>query len=245
MLRHKLKHAIYTWRTAKSLRGLFQRECPVCMFKGWFLPAGTPPRVDARCPKCWSLERHRLLKLWLNSAPNSVKGRVLHFAPEPAVADFIQPLATQYVSADLKQGEADIALNIEKTGLPSASFDCVVCSHVLEHVDDKAALAEIGRILAPSGIAILMVPIVEGWEKTFEDTALSTPAARRLFYGQADHIRFYGRDFRDRVLSAGFSLSEFTAAEPNVSRYSLCRGEKVFVARKPPIRGVQVDAPSI
>jgi SAM-dependent methyltransferase len=186
-----------------------------------------------------------LLKLWLNSAPNSVRGRILHFAPERAVGDLLKPLATQYVSADLEQGKADIALNIEKTGLPSASFDCVVCSHVLEHVNDKAALAEIGRILAPNGIAILMVPIIEGWENTFEDAAFSTPAARMRFYGQADHVRFYGRDFRDRVLSAGFSLSEFTAAEPNVSRYSLLRGEKVFVARKPPIRDGQVDEPSI
>ena len=239
-----LKRAIYTWRAAGSLRGLFPRECPVCMFKGRFIPHGIPPRADARCPKCGSVERHRLLKLWLDSAPNSIRGRVLHFAPEPAVADFLKPLATQYVSADLKQGKADIALNIEKTGLPSASFDCVMCSHVLEHVDDKAALAEIWRILAPNGIAILMVPIIEGWENTFEDATISTPAARMRFFGQSDHVRLYGADFRGRVLSAGFSLSEFTAAEPNVSRYSLYRGEKVFVARKPPIHGTQRDARS-
>lgn len=232
MFRRKLNRAMYTWRAIRSLRGIFERECPVCLFKGRFLPHGLPPRADARCPTCGSVERHRLFKLWLNKTPTAVHGRLLHFAPERAIAALLKPLVSKYVSADLRPGRADVALNIEKTGLPTGSFDCVVCSHVLEHVDDHAALAEMQRILAPNGIAVLMVPIVEGWEKTFEDASISTEAARQRFYGQGDHVRFYGADFRDRVLAAGFSLSEFTAIEPDVSRHSLTRGEKIFVARK-------------
>ena len=109
----------------------------------------------------------------------------------------------------------------------------MVCSHVLEHVNDRKALRELKRILRPSGTAILMVPIVEGWDTTYEDPSVSSPEGRDLHFGQSDHIRFYGRDFRDRVRDAGFELTEFTAEEPDVSRYGLLRGDKVFFARRP------------
>lgn len=46
------------------------------------------------------------------------------------------------------------------TGFPDASFDLVVCSDVIEHVDDpNAMLVEIRRLLVPGGRTIITTPI--------------------------------------------------------------------------------------
>ncbi|MES1156105.1 MAG: methyltransferase domain-containing protein, partial [Pseudorhodoplanes sp.] len=107
-----------------------------------------------------------------------------------------------------------------------------ICLHVLEHVDDKAAIAELYRVVRPGGLLIAMFPIVEGWDETFEDSTKSSAEERLLYFGQHDHARFFGRDARVRLAMPGFVVEEFTAVEPYVSRYGLMRGEKVFLCRR-------------
>lgn len=205
------------------------RHCPVCGHKGPFRPFGG--RRDARCPSCRTLERHRFLKLVTEREP-VIRGRLLHFAPEAAVAGFLRADAEEYVSADL-MAAADLKLNIEALDLPDRAFDTILCSHVLEHVDDAKALAELYRVLNPGGVAILAVPLVDGWEETYEDPSIRSPAERRLHFGQHDHVRIYGRDFRARVRAAGFTLEERTALGPDCVRHALIRGDKIFLATRP------------
>ena len=108
----------------------------------------------------------------------------------------------------------------------------VIANHVLEHVNDRAALAELCRVLRPGGLAVLTAPVVEGWDRTDEDPALDTEA-RAIRYGDPDHRRLYGRDIRERIRAAGFALSEFAAVEPDVSTHALHRGERLFLAERP------------
>jgi ubiquinone/menaquinone biosynthesis C-methylase UbiE len=70
--------------------------------------------------------------------------------------------------------EETLNLDLEAIALPDDSIDVVVASHVLEHVDDKKALAEIRRVLRSDGVAPLMVPIVEGWDSTYVDPSITT-----------------------------------------------------------------------
>jgi SAM-dependent methyltransferase len=192
------------------------------------------------CPDCGSLERHRALKLWFDGNSNIFhSASVLHFAPEACVTRFIKPAAMKYATADLEVGRGDLTLNIERIDLPDKQFEIIICSHVLEHVDDRAALRELRRIVKNGGRLILMVPIIEGWTETYENSALSGEADRTLYYGSNDHLRFYGADFREKVEGAGLALTEFTAVEPHVAKYGLLRGEKVFVA----YRGDENDIP--
>lgn len=210
-----------------------EHECSLCGHVGRFFPFGNPPRRGAACGKCDSKERHRLMALWVAANLDTVNGaRVLHFAPERYLEKLFRTPALEYRSADLTPGRADTVLNIEDINLPESSVDLVVCSHVLEHVDDAKALSEMYRILAPGGLALLMFPIVEGWAHTYEDPAHVSAADRTKYYGQFDHVRMFGRDVRDRIANAGFDLSEFIAEEPDVSRYGLGRGLKIFVAAK-------------
>jgi 2-polyprenyl-3-methyl-5-hydroxy-6-metoxy-1,4-benzoquinol methylase len=50
--------------------------------------------------------------------------------------------------------------DVERLPFADASFDKILCSHVLEHVlDDRAVLHEIQRVLKPEGRAVLAIPL--------------------------------------------------------------------------------------
>jgi SAM-dependent methyltransferase len=209
-------------------------ECPCCGHVGVFLPASLMP--SWQCPKCFSLHRHRLLALAMGEGfVDFAELDILHFAPEDVVSRLIRRLnPAAYRTADLEPGRGELVLDIEKIELPDASLDRVIAVHVLEHVDDRAALSEIRRILRPGGSLIAMVPIIEGWEETYEDAAVQTAKAQEAHFGQPTHVRYYGRDFRDRLSEAGFSVTEFTAGGADSVRYRLKRGCKVFRAVRLP-----------
>ncbi len=234
MLRTYYRSFKYLSRSIRRSLGKFPRECSLCGYRGKFLGYGYPYVCDIYCPKCGSLERHRLLCL-ADREQRFFKGKdVLHFAPEIAIRKLILAQNPKsYVTADLFAEGVDRKENIEALTIEDNAFDVVVCLHVLEHVDDRAAISELYRVLRPGGLLIAMFPIVEGWDTTFEDPSKSSPADRLLYFGQHDHVRYFGRDARLRLATPGFVVDEYTAVEPNVSRYGLTRGEKIFLCRRP------------
>jgi len=221
-------------RSLRAFQNQPDAECSCCGYLGKFATYGYQARLGVVCPRCGSADRHRLLKLAADARFFDLTGcRVLHFAPEPSVTRLVESFRTaEYVTADIKPGRASIVLNIETIDLPSKSVDVVLASHVLEHVNDRKALLEIHRILAPKGRVIAMVPLVEGWASTYEDPTKSSDLERASHFGQPDHVRYYGADFRDRIREAGFGLAEFTADGATSVRYRLNRGEKVFLGTK-------------
>jgi SAM-dependent methyltransferase len=233
-LRYALALPPYVLSVAPRLLGDKPYECPVCRTHARFLAFGQPPVYNARCVNCGSQSRHRLIALAIEQMSlASPEDRLLHFAPEPPLAPLLRRHVGTYVAADLDPNTADLVLNIENIDQPDGSVDIVVVNHVLEHVDDAKALSEIFRVLRPGGRLIATVPLIEGWDATYENPEVVEPAARAAHFGQWDHVRFYGRDFRDRMRAAGFELSEFVADGEAVVRYSLLRGERVFIGRKP------------
>jgi SAM-dependent methyltransferase len=218
-------------KAIRSVRPLHPRTCPICGYTGFFGFFGRPPRLDAQCPRCSSLERHRLFWLWLEENERALSEPILHFAPEKALEENLRRIYAAYKTADFAF-PADLKLNIEKIDLPDKSMGTVICNHVLEHVNDALALKEIKRILRDDGLFIVSVPIVEGWDHSYENAAIRDPALREVHFGQSDHVRFYGRDFRNRLMTGGFSIDEITAEAEQAVRYGLVRGEKFFVCRK-------------
>jgi SAM-dependent methyltransferase len=223
----------YLFAIGRRLNGTRECQCPMCGFVGRFAGVGHPPRYDAICPNCGSAERHRLQYLAIARleliAPSL---RVLHFAPETCLAQWLRTQPVDYLTADLREGLADIRLDMENIALPDESFDRVIANHVLEHVDDKRAVREIFRILRKGGRLIATVPLIEGWDRTYEDAAIATAAEREVHYGQDDHVRYYGRDFRDRLAGAGFAVTEFTCDGAETIKFGLLRGERVFIGTK-------------
>lgn len=186
-------------------------ECPVCgkHFRK-FLPYGYGEAMDNRlCPNCLSLERHRLLWLYLKEKTGFFTDelKVLHFAPEqPFLKKFKSLKNLDYTTADLDSPIADLHLDVTKIDLPDNTYDVVICNHVLEHVDNvDNAFSEIKRILKPNGWAILMVPINPNVD-TFEDPTITDPKERQRLFGQYDHVRQFGRDYADVLAKAGFKV---------------------------------------
>ncbi len=208
-----------------------ERLCPICGYRGAFSPVRHKPAIW--CPQCDSRPRHRLMRLWMDRALALPPGaEVIHFAAEPWVRGWMEARGARYRTADITDA-FDLRLDIEAMDLADGCLDLLIANHVLEHVDDARALAEIARVLKPGGRALLTVPLVEGWDETYEVPGLDA-ATRAERYGDPDHRRFYGRDFRDRIRAAGLALSEFAATEPDVSAHGLHRGERVFIAGRAP-----------
>jgi SAM-dependent methyltransferase len=205
-----------TGRLARRLRAALYRgsahACPVCAgeFRR-FRPTGRPRRQNAKCPGCGSRERDRFAVLLLRERadlqlPFPDRARILHIAPERGVADVLRGWpGVAYLSADVRPGRAMVVMDVTRIDRPDASFDGIWCSHVLEHVpDDRAAMAELRRVLAPGGWAVIGVPIAA--ERTVEDPSVSSPAERARRFGQHDHVRRYGMDVVGRLEEAGFAV---------------------------------------
>ena len=224
----------YTARTLWRFRGTRICSCPCCGQSGRFRAFGHPPRYDSECRRCRSLERHRLLALAIaHGAIRVQESDVLHFAPEAAVTSLVRPGTKSYETADLNAPHVDHSVDMQGTGLPGASWDVVLALHVLEHVpDDARALQELHRLLRPGGTLVVMVPIVEGWPDTDEGGPATSPSVRLQRFGQHDHVRLYGRDFRKRIADAGFQLSEFTGSPSECVDHGLIRGETIFLAER-------------
>jgi SAM-dependent methyltransferase len=208
------------------------RECPICGFRGRFWSYGVLPRADALCPQCLSIERHRLFQLFLaRRGGRWLAGkRVLHFAPEGFIRERLGRLAI-YVTADVAGGGVDCRCRMEAMPFVDRLFDVVIAHHVLEHVeDDGRAMREIRRVMARDGVAILSVPIIQGWHRTYEDDRIQRPEERRAHFGQEDHKRLYGRDFVKRLSRAGFAVEVFQADPKSEVTFGLQRGDQLFIA---------------
>ena len=208
-------------------------ECPICggHFRK-FLPYGYGEAMDNRlCPKCLSLERHRLLWLYLKEKTGFFTDnlKVLHFAPEqPFLKRFRALKNLDYTTADIDSPIADLNLDVTEMNIPDNQYDVLICNHVLEHVDNvDKAFSEIKRVLKPGGWAILMVPINPDVD-TFEDPSVTDPEERKRLFGQYDHVRQFGRDYADVLSKAGFKVTadRLYYALPDEKR------EKMHLARK-------------
>lgn len=233
---------------AVPLAGLFYRgrgvECPVCGGKfRKFLPYGyVEPRPNALCPRCLSLERHRLLWLYLTRETDLLKGypRTLHIAPEVCIMRRLKPRFAghpgQYVTADLESPLADLHFDVQRIPFSDASVDVILCNHLLEHVaDDRQALRELHRVLRPGGWGIVLSPVERDYERTYEDDTITDPEERTRIFGQYDHRRIYGADYTDRLREAGFDAADIDYAaalgEDERRRYAL-PADHIYVVYK-------------
>ena len=201
-----------------------------------FLPYGYGnQRNNVLSPSTLSLERHRLLWLYLTNetdffqseldSDSSVKQiksvklrdtetssvlKVLHFAPEQAFYKlFRNQKNIEYTTTDLFSPLADVKADICNLPFPDNSYDMILCNHVLEHIpNDKLAMQELYRVMKPGGMGIFQIPQDLKRATTFTDDSITDPKERAKVFGQYDHVRVYGRDYFDTLRSIGFTVIE-------------------------------------
>ena len=206
-----------------------------------FLPYGYgTQRANALSPSTLSLERHRLMWLYLKNETDffTAHKKVLHIAPEQCFLKlFKQQKNLQYITADLYSPIADVKADICNLPFEENSFDVVFCNHVLEHItDDKKAMSELYRVLKPQGLGIFQIPQDLTLETTYEDFSITTPEQRKKHFGQYDHVRIYGQDYFNKLRAAGFKVNEVDYSEdPSIdiiTIYFLVKGEIFPVCTK-------------
>jgi len=206
-----------------------------------FLPYGYgEQRLNALSPSTLSLERHRLLWLYLKNETDffSTTKKVLHIAPEQCFLKlFRNQKNLEYTTADLYSPIADVKADICDLPFEEDSFDVVFCNHVLEHIeDDQKAMSELYRVLKPGGMGIFQIPQDLRLDKTYEDFSITSKEDRKKHFGQYDHVRVYGKDYFDRLRKVGFNVEEVNYAskidEDLITKYCLVKDEILPVCTK-------------
>ena len=196
-------------------------------------------RENAQCPFCGSLEITRLLLFYLRNKTNifSQKLSVLHFAPEFGLKSLFKKTKTlTYVNGDYNLANADQQIDAMDIPYPDETFDYVICSHVLEYVqDDFKAMQEIRRVLKPDGIALILSLVDWNNPQTRGTEAIRAAIKRFKLSSAYDSERFYGTDFSDRLRNNGFQvemidyLSDFS--EEVQQKYSLGSRDDAVIFR--------------
>jgi SAM-dependent methyltransferase len=197
-------------------------------------------RNNVLSPSTLSLERHRLLWLYLKNETDffTTEKKILHFAPEQAFYKRFRNMKhLDYTTTDLNSPLADVKADICNLPFANNEYDIIFCNHVLEHIpDDTKAMQELYRVLKPKGMAILQIPQDLSRETTFEDDSITDKKERAKIFGQYDHVRVYGRDYFDKLRSIGFKVDEvdYTASlsEEDITKYCLAKGEIIPVCFK-------------
>ena len=206
-----------------------------------FIPYGyNNVRKNALSPSTYSLERHRMLWLYLKNETDifTKKIRLLHFAPEPAFHKIFKNCNNiSYDTIDLNSHLAEIKADICDLPMENDTYDYILCNHVLEHIDDDIkAMRELYRVLKKGGIGIFQIPIDVERKNTFEDPSITSPKQRNKIFGQYDHVRIYGMDYFDRLKSVGFSVNQIyygkKLSEEEIFKYCLSKNEIIPVCKK-------------
>lgn len=169
------------------------------------------------CPNCSTSDRNRLYTIYLKKkfeelAKTGNTYKLLDIAPDVGLSTrVLKQSFINYRSADMYMENVDDKADITKLDLyEDERFDIIICSHVLEHVDnDRKAISELYRVMKRGGFGIIMVPIMLTLEDDLENPDYNTLELRWRYYGQDDHVRMYSKKgFLRKLEEGGFKVNQ-------------------------------------
>ncbi|MGE0089139.1 MAG: class I SAM-dependent methyltransferase [Bacteroidales bacterium] len=229
---------IYTFYKIRALFYYGNRYYCNCCNKKFrkFLPKGYVIRQNAKCPYCGSLERTRLLLMYLQNETEIFHKhlKVLHIAPEKCLYNILSKLNIEYIDGDINPAYATYKIDITDIKYPDNYFDIIICSHVLGHIlDENTAIYELSRVLNPNGMALILTLLNSNDEKTYENPSVISSSERLLNYGEPDLCRLHGNDFNDTLSKNGFDVTIIDYRKELetqiLKRYSLGDGNRELI----------------
>ncbi len=195
------------------------KRCPVCNHEVIYLPlpehykeqerlyqvtttsrSETINKKEYLCPECGASDRDRLMISFLDreGLPQCPEGlRLLQIAPAASISRWIHLKCPHiaYDTTDLYMENVSFQSDITDMHMVlDETYDVIICSHVLEHVqEDRRAIRELKRILKPDGKILFLVPIDLNATEIDEEWGLTEAENWRRF-GQGDHCRRYDRN---------------------------------------------------
>lgn len=154
-------------------------------------------RGNVKCTNCGSLERTRLIWLYLQKLNITKNSKILHIAPEKGLYEKLSKLSDNYTVADIKPGKYKwtncMKINLcELESFPSNYYDLIIHSHVLEHCFCSYAysLFHLHRMLNENGLHFFVVPFMKGeYDECYQNIGKKEKKRR---FGQGDHIKRFG-----------------------------------------------------
>lgn len=253
MISTKTKKSLgITFEIANQVRLVYLRlkykgtgvECVCCGSKfRSFAPFGVTPRPNAWCPKCESLERHRLLWKFLQEETNLLTSNsfLLHSAPEKIFFKSFKKLKNlNYYPADILpvlNPRGTHYMDLTKIEFDDNTFDAVICNHVLQYIrDDRKAMSEVFRVLKPGGWVIFTVPVNYNLQTTFEDDSITEWKEREKVFGLAEHLRNYGLDLKEKLEGVGFEVSFMdyskNFSDEELHKFGFVKGDPMYFCTK-------------
>ena len=185
-----------------AVRG-YRVGCNICGWRGHAF-SGEYHSESAVCPRCYSIARDRFLfHCWTSRTPYRRGDRVLETSPRlgeryrQEMMRLVRYVASDY---DERAHKGNLHLDLQVIDLPDACLDVILSAHVLEHVPDTGrAMAEMHRVLAPGGLALLSMPVPHSRtaRPTFDE-----------YHGDTTKVHWrFGWDFADLARGAGFEVT--------------------------------------
>lgn len=149
--------------------------------------------------------RERSLIFYFQNNRELIRGkRILHFAPERGLSKWFRmaqaELGIEYVTADPFLKGVDRREDLSALSFADNYADLVICHHIIDLIlDDLKAMREVLRVLRPGGLLQASEP----------ESMQNATANEWLIHDLSLHnyIRQYGRDFAQRLASAGFEVN--------------------------------------
>ncbi len=205
---------------------------------------GSGLRDNCLCPRCNSIDRERLIYLYLKYKTHVFSENItmLHVAPRYSLKKiFKKHKNINYIAGDKFEKGYNYTKDVIHIDLTSLNFDdeyfdVIICNHVLEHIpDDIKALKEIYRVLKKDGFAILQVPLSLKLDKTLEGVA-NNEEERLKYYGQKDHYRIYAKDYFINLENCNFVVNAINPNDAELNfdtqKYALNPKEDLIIVYK-------------
>lgn len=173
-------------------------------------------KLSYSCPICGASDRERLYALYFKKIYDRFDAniKILDIAPSKSLKNYIQKKFhnANYRSADLLMEDVDDQIDITNMAkYKDKTFDFIICSHVLEHIEkDRQAIREIFRVLKNGGKGVVMVPIMLSLTEDYENPNAISVDDRWRHFGQDDHVRLYSKTgFINKIKQASFSVAQY------------------------------------